>query len=88
MFISCDLLGKSWFPYYKHVLILVFKKGLFTAELDNGVMQPPLRKKFASFVHGKIHVKFKKKIFIELAKGGIKLEIKDSFFSCTHDIIT
>ena len=49
-------------------------------------MQPPLRKKFASFAHGKIQIKFKKKTLRELAKGGIKFEIQAIFFSCIHDI--
>ena len=43
-------------------------------------MQPPLRKKFASFAHGKIQIKFKKKTLRELAKGGIKFEIQARFF--------
>ena len=58
----------------------VFKRIVFIAELS-GVMQPPLRKKnhLHHFLHGKIHVKFKKK---PLAKGGIKFEIRARFFLC------
>ena len=56
----------------------VFKRIVFIAELS-GVMQPPLRKKIHlhHFLHGKIHVKFKKK---PLAKGGINFEIQARFF--------
>ena len=60
-------------------VLFSFKEGLFTAELNNGVMQPPSKNFFASFVHGKIHVKFKKNLR-ELAKDGIKFEIQARFF--------
>ena len=63
------------------MLIPVFKEGIFTADLNNGVMQPPLRKKFASFVHREIHAKFKKKNPLrELAKVAIEFEIQARFF--------